>query len=94
MKNSDFVLEIETYKKARRRDKEARLVAETLLEDKTRELYVTHEELKKKYNELERYSSELELFLSIAKLSEGTLNLDKVLHFFVNAVCKLEKWPA
>lgn len=94
LKNSDVVVEIETYKKARIRDKEARLAAEKLLEDKTRDLYTANQELKKKYSELERYSSELELFLSLSKLSQGTLNLEKVLQFFMDAVCKLEKWPA
>lgn len=94
MNNKDVVLEIEAYKKARLRDRDARLEAEKLLEDKTRALYTANKELEKKYRELERYSSELELFLSLSKFSEGALNFDKILQYFIDAVCKLEKWPA
>jgi len=94
LKNKDELLnEIEIYKKAREREKNARLQADQLLEEKTRELYLAHQELTQKYQELEKHASELELFQSLSRISQGTQTLNEVLQFLVDAICKLEKWP-
>jgi len=85
--------ELETYKNARFREKEARLLSESLLENKTRELYLSNQELTQKIQELERYTAEISLFLSLSKFSQGGITFKGALQFYVDAICQLEKWP-
>lgn len=95
MKSSkDLIAELELYKKARLRDKEARLQADALLEEKVRDLYLINKELQIKCHELGMHSGELELFLSLSPFSQGSQDLNTVLQFFVDSVCRLQKWPA
>jgi len=85
---------LELPKKARLRDKKSRRQMDPLLEDKFRDLYLANEELQIKCQELGRHSEELELFLSLSPFSQGSQDVNTVLQFFVNSICKLQKWPA
>lgn len=87
------LIELENYKKARLREREARLQAETLLEDKTRDLYYANQELTRKFQELELYAEELKLFLSFSQFSQGKITFDSAIQFFIDSICLLEKWP-
>lgn len=93
MNNQPPEKELETYKQAYGREKKIRLEAERLLEDKTRKLYDANQTLRKQYEVQEKRSAELELFLSLARFAQQKLTLKKALQFYVDAVCKLTKWP-
>lgn len=84
---------LETYQQAYAREKKARLQAEQLLEDKTRELYSANQTLTEQYRFLSRHAAELELFLSLARFSLEKINFESIMQFFIDAICKLGNWP-
>lgn len=78
--------EAATYKKALERERQARQLAERLLEDKSREVFT-------QYDELRRQSAEMQLFLSIAQIRESELNFEDTLTAYLQAVCRMTQWP-
>jgi diguanylate cyclase (GGDEF)-like protein len=93
LKNEDLLKDLETYKQAYQREKKIRLESERLLENNSRELYVSNQELNKQYQQSEQRAAELEFFLSLARVAQQKLTLKKTLQFYVEAICKLTRWP-
>lgn len=75
------------YKKAYEREKLIRERAEKLLEDKSRALYASGQELAEQYNEVKTRSLETELLYAVASMTDERLGIQESLFYFAKSVC-------
>lgn len=74
------------------REQKARLAAEAFLEEKTRELYLSNEQLKEQHLQLSNRVKEIELILSILNMIHLPLTFNGQLSFFIKAICDTFDW--
>lgn len=76
---------IERLELALQREHEARKIAEDLLENKPRSLYLAYQALLEK-------NKELDLLFSLLKMSDKHKETEQILEYYINAVCKSCGW--
>ncbi len=81
------------YERALQRERKARTKAEALLEDKTRELFISNQQLKNQNNNLHEKNKELNLLFTIAELGEQNSSTHDFLQQFINLLCKIYHYP-
>ena len=85
--------EIDAVKRALERERAARAKAERLLEDKTRELYLSNTALQEQNSLLNTKNSELVLLSNVTKLAEQNSTKNEQLQQFITNICELCGWP-
>jgi diguanylate cyclase (GGDEF)-like protein len=81
------------YLRAYEREKKARQEAEAILENTSRKLYLTNQQLEQQNKELKARGDETDLFLSIAQFAQHEFHLKTAMRFFLKSVCTLCGWP-
>lgn len=79
------------YKRAYEREKQARAQMERMLEDKTREVYSSNQQLLEQYQELESRSLENEFLYAVVSMTDERLTIDQALLSFSKKVCDIFK---
>ncbi|MCE3230180.1 MAG: diguanylate cyclase domain [Alphaproteobacteria bacterium] len=81
------------YLRAYEREKKARQEAEAILENTSRKLYLTNQQLEQQNKELKARGDETDLFLSIAQFAQHEFHLKTAMRFFLKSICTLCGWP-
>lgn len=86
-------LSSEVLLRALDREKAARHLAEQILEQKSRDLYLAKEKVEAQFDALRRRNSEVELLHTIAIFARETEDLREAFQCFLDEVCRITGWP-
>src|SRR5687768_15254923 len=82
----------DNFEQAYLRERHARQLAEDMLKNKVRELYIATKQLQNDAQSSPLHTAEIELLYTVSKFSQEEISLEKALQLFIQAVCKLCKW--
>lgn len=86
-------LNSELLQRALERERSARIRAEQILEQKSRELYLAKEKVETQFHALRRRNSEVELLHTITMFSRETADPREAFQCFLEEVCRITGWP-